>query len=145
MAEEKKQVARCRLAWQRCSKVGLIMDVTNARPGKMLKTQGGGGGSGDGTGNASSRYSRQGGVARWADPPTKKIKNNHHRAVSIPVMARYALGLLPRRQILEALGEIYIDEERMLTRQTRDSYYKFAFRCRLWVGTQPGGGPAAYR
>ena len=54
----------------------------------------------------------QGGVARMSDPDMiEKIK----KAVSIPVMAKARIGHFAEAQILESLGDDYIDESEVLT------------------------------
>ena len=110
-------------------KGGVIMDVTNAEQAQIAEQ------AGAAAVMALERIPadirRNGGVARMSDPAMiKEIQ----ATVSIPVMAKCRIGHIAEAQILEALGEDFVDESEVLTPADDENHvdkhaYKVPFVC----------------
>ena len=110
-------------------KGGVIMDVTSAEQARIAEQ------AGAAAVMALERIPadirRDGGVARMSDPAMiKEIQG----AVSIPVMAKCRIGHIAEAQILESLGNDFIDESEVLTPADEENHvdkhpFKVPFVC----------------
>ncbi len=91
-------------------KGGVIMDVTTPEEAKIAQECGAV--AVMALERVPSDIRKEGGVARMSDP---KMIKEIQAAVTIPVMAKVRIGHIAEAQILEALGNDYIDESEVLT------------------------------
>src|SRR4029450_3292011 len=99
------QALRLKTGLAEMLKVGVIMDVTDARQAEIAERAGAVAVMALERGPAQIRA--EGGVARMASPI--KIREIM-AAVSIPVMAKCRIGHFAEAQVLQALGVDFIDE-----------------------------------